>query len=361
MKYFLRASPVGVLLGIISSGVAAQNFGGHISVSSGESDNAFKSSTNFLSERQDTYEAGLIGKYNNQYLSATAEYTGQDKRFAKGSQEDRRFLDGASSILVGSLSSPVDLEVSHSQRTLLSAPDDLNITTNQDEREIISVIPRVRKKITDADLISISANYSEIEYARNELNNSTRKMGELSWVHDISRVSDIRFLAQQSDIGFDQFEFADYRYTNSAVVYSTSLRKLSYSLMVGYNKSEREIGGTYGGSTYSFNASYKAPLHAFKLVSGKSITDSSIGGGNVQSVNQNPTNDGAYRVDQIERTNTELSWSTEFICSKCIADISLYQNTDDYLVLGDEGRQRGGAFAFSYAFTKKKPIVISYQ
>lgn len=356
MKYFLRISPAGILLGIISNGVVAQELGGHISVSSGESDNAFKSATNFLSERQDTYEAGLAGRYNNQYLSATAEYTGQDKRFAKGSQEDRSFLDGSSSLLLGSLSSPVDLQVKHSQRTLLSAPDDLNITTNQDEREIISVIPRIRKRITDADLLSLSADYSQIEYAKNELNNSTRTLGELSWLHSISRVSDIRFLAQQSDISFDNFEFADYRYSNSAIVYSTSLRKLSYSLMVGYNKSEREIGGDYSGSTYSFNASYKAPLHTFKLISGRSITDSSMGGGNVQSVNQNPNSDGAHRVDQIERTNTELSWSTEFICSKCSADISLHQNSDDYLVLGDEGRQQGGAFTFAYAFTKKSRL-----
>ncbi|PUA27575.1 MAG: hypothetical protein B0W54_13500 [Cellvibrio sp. 79] len=356
MKHFLRTSPAGILLGIISSGVAAQELGGHISISSGESDNAFKSASNFLSERQDTYEAGLAGGYNNQYLSATAEYTGQDKRFAKNSQEDRRFLDGSSSMLLGSLSSPIDLQVKHSQRTLLSAPDDLNVTTNQDEREIVSVIPRIRKRITDADLLSLSADHSQIEYAKNELNNSTRTQGELSWLHTISRVNDIRFLAQQSDISFDNFEFADYRYTNYAVVYSTGLRKLSYSLMVGYNKSEREIGGDYSGSTYSFDASYKAPLHSFKLISGRSITDSSMGGGNVQSVNQNPTSDGAHRVDQIERTNTELSWSTEFICNKCSTDISLYQNSDDYLVLGDEGRQQGAAFTFAYAFTKKSRL-----
>lgn len=356
MKHFLRTSPTGILLGIISSGVAAQELGGHISISSGESDNAFKSSTNFLSERQDTYEAGLAGAYDNQYLSATAEYTGQDKRFAKGSQEDRRFLDGSSSLLLGSLSSPVDLQVKHSQRTLLSAPDDLNVTTNQDEREIINVIPRIRKRITDADLLSLSADYSQIEYAKNVLNNSTRTQGELSWLRAISKVNDIRFLVQISDISFDNFKFADYRYTNSAVVYSTSLRKLSYSVMVGYNKSEREIGGEYSGSTYSFNASYNAPLHTFKLISGRSITDSSMGGGNAQTVNQNPNNDGAYRVDQIERTNTELSWSTQFICSKCNASISLHQNADDYLILGDEGRQQGGAFTFSYAFTKKSRL-----
>ncbi|QEY17304.1 hypothetical protein D0C16_15735 [Cellvibrio sp. KY-GH-1] len=359
MKQFLRVKPGALLLSVMSGMASAQQFGGHISASSGESDNAYKSETRLLTERQDTYEVALAGDYTNQFLSGTAEYTGLDRRFAEHSQEDVRTLDGAASLMLGAPTDPVDLQLKHSRHTLLSAPDEINVTTNQDEREIVSVIPRVKKRISAADMVLASADFTQIDFTKNELNNSKRTTAALSWIRRASKVSNINLQAQQSDIKFDNFDSADYRYTNAVVVYSTQLRNLSYSLAVGYNRSERDSGDNYGSPTYAFSTSYKTPLHSFKLMSSKAITDSSMGNGNVRGVNQNPDNDGAFKVDQIERVNTEVSWGTQALCIKCTLSLSLHQNKDDYLLLPDEGRQEGGSASFTYSFTED--IKASYK
>ena len=353
MKRFMRINSVGLLLGLLSSYAAGQQFGGQLSISSGESDNARKLENNKLEERQDTYEFGLNGKYSNQFLSATAEYTGQDQRFAEDSQEERKYVDGSSSIILGGAADLFDIELKHSRRTLLTAPDDLNITNNQDDREIVSAIPRIKKRITDADFLALSADFSRVDYKKNELNNSDRVSADFSWLRSVSKTSSVNLMLQQTDIEYKHFKDADYRYSSAALSYSTQLRKFSYSLTAGYNQSERDLGDEYSSPTYSFSAQYLASYHSFQLSANRAITDSSIGGGNITSVNLDPTDDGAYNVDQIERTSAELSWGTQVICVKCTFGISAYINQDEYLVLPDERQQQGASVSFGYSFSDR--------
>lgn len=200
-------------------------------------------------------------------------------------------------------------------------------------------------------MLVASADFTQIDFTKNELNNSKRTTAALAWQRRASKVSSINLQAQQSDISFDNFDSANYSYTNAVVVYSTQLRNLSYSLAVGYNRSERDSGDNYGSPTYAFSTSYKTAIYSFNVMSSKAITDSSMGNGNIRGVNQNPDNDGAFKVDQIERMNTEVSWGTQILCIKCTLSLSLHQNKDNYLLIADQGRQEGSAVSFSYAFS----------
>src|SRR5690606_33893908 len=101
MKNFLFNSSAGLILAILSRSAFSQNLSGQISASTGISDNAFKSEDGALEERQDTYAASLSGKYNNRLVNANAEYVAQSQQYSEGSQEDRGFLDGRSSVMLG--------------------------------------------------------------------------------------------------------------------------------------------------------------------------------------------------------------------------------------------------------------------
>lgn len=352
MKNFLFNSSAGLILAILSSSAFSQNLSGQISASTGISDNAFKSEDGALEERQDTYAASLSGKYNNRLVNANAEYVAQSQQYSEGSQEDRGFLDGRSSAMLGGASDPVDLELRHSIRTLLTSPDALNTSTNQDDREIISATPRLKQRFSNVDLLILSADLTHIGFDKNKLNNSERITAAANWVRDFSRVSNINLNIEQTDVAFENAQDADYQYTNSSIIYSAQLRKLAYSLAVGYNKSKRDIGDSYGSPTYTFSAHYETAYHDFHFASSKIITDSSLGDGNLLSVNLDPTSDGAYNVDQIERENTEISWTSQLLCSRCTTSISLHMSNDDYLVLGDTREGRGGAVDITYAFSK---------
>lgn len=361
MKLSTHVKSTGLVIGLLSNAVAAQHLGGALTISSGESDNAFKSKTVHVSERQDTYKLRVEGGYDNQFLSATAEYTGEDRRFAKESQEDRTFVEGRSSVLFGAASDPVDLQLKHSRRTLLSSPDELNISSNQDDREMLSAIPRFKKRISNADFLTATADYTKIDFTRNELNNSERVTGSLSWMREISKVSNLSLQAEQTDVSFDNFDFADYSYTNYFLMYSVSLRRLAYSFAAGYNQSERDVGKNYSSPTYTANLSYQTGYNNFNLTSNRAITDTSMGGRNLPSVNQNPTNDGAYNVDQIERTSTEISWVTQALCIKCTLGFSLHSNKDKYINFEDESKQTGGAVNLSYRLSDKASLSYRYS
>lgn len=348
---------LGLTLNFLTSFAFAQEFGGSVSIASGESDNADKSSNGEpQSERQDIYRISLSGEYDNPFLSATAQYSAENQRFSKGSQEDRTFVDGRSSVFIGTETSFADVSLKHSRRTLLSSPDEINISTNQDNREIFSVIPRVKKRFLDANLITATADFTYIKFDKNALNDSERVTAAASWLRDISKVSTASIEVDQTEVSFKNFDFANYRYNSALFVYSTQLRKLSYGLAAGYNQSERDIGGTYDSPMYTINVLYKAALHQFQFNASQQITDSSMGGGNNATVNMNPTSDGAFKVDQIERLNAELSWTTQIICARCTSSVSVYANDDDYLVLPEAGQQKGAALSFNYALTSSSNI-----
>lgn len=361
MNHFFRVKQAGLLLSLLSGFAAAQEFNGSLSASSGKSDNALKTEDGQADERQDIYSAGLSGNYTNQFLSASAEYLANKEHYSSGSQEDRSFVEGSAELMIGAPLDPLDLELKHSRRRLLTSPDALNISTNQDDREIASATPRLKKKISKADLITASADFTRIDYTRNELNNSDRVTGSLTWLRDISRVSNISLMVSQTDIKFKNFDSADYEYINSMLVYSAQLRKLSYSLAAGHNQSKREIGDTYSSPTYTLSIDYNTSYHNFRLTSDKAITDSSMGDGNISSVNLNPNNDSALNVGQIDRTNTELSWNTQVVCIRCTAGISLHTSKDEYLVFSDEAHERGGAINFSYAFSDRNRLSYRFN
>ena len=349
-----------LLVAIFSSTAEAKNFGGHIFVSTGESDNAEKTIVDPVSERQDSYELGLSGEYDNSFLSTSIDYSGTDNRFAENSQRDQRYLEGESMLRLGSPTDPMDIEFNHSRKTLLSSPDEIDITNNQDEREILSATPRIKKHISDADLLVVSADFSDINFLESDINDSERQTAILAWNRSSSKISQFNVQLQHADVKFPSSENANYTYTAAVVTYAIELRKLEYTVAAGYNRSERETQGSFGKPTYTLSVGYNSGFNSFLLMGSQAITDSSYGGGNIRGVNQNPTSDGRFRVDQIQRRNAELSWTNKFLCIRCTMRMSLHQSNDDYVVLHDEIRQQGGRVDFPYNFCTQSSLTLGY-
>ena len=358
MKQFRYIAPGMLLVLIASPLVQARDFSARVSVVSAESDNAFKSTEDTIDERQDAYVLSLTGNYANDFLTTEVNYTGSDERFAKASQEERRFLEGRSMLLLGALTDPADIEFKHSRTSLLSTPDAINLSNNQDERESLSVIPRLKKRVTAADLLIASVDYTQIHFLKNDLNDSERSSAQFNWVHQSTQVSELNFLVQRTDIGFDNFPDADYVYSSAVATYSTQLRKLSYTLAAGYNRSEPSTGDTYGSPTYALSVAFKDPLNSLQLMLAQSITDSSMENGNLAFVSPIIDGESTYKVDQIKRRNASLSWGSNFICDKCSLSVSVHRGVDDYVVLPDEINIQGASVAFTYNLSKRSAVSL---
>ena len=350
----------GMLLVFIASPlVQARDFSASVSVKSAESDNALKTTEDPIDERQDSYVLSLSGDYANDFLTTEVDYTGSDERFAEGSQEERSYLEGRSMLLLGALTDPVDIEFKHSRTTLLGTPDAIDISDNQDERETLSVIPRLKKRMSSSDLVIASVDYTQTHFLKNRLNDSERLSALLNWLHQSSEVNQLNLQVQRTDISFDQFPSADYIYSSAVATYSTQLRKLAYTLAAGYNRSERSDDETYSSPTYAFSITYNDPLNSLQLMVAQAITDSSMGSGNLSFIDPTIDGESTYKVDQIKRRNASLTWVGNFICDRCSLTASAHSGVDDYVVLPDEIKIQGALLGFSYNLSKRSSFVFN--
>ncbi len=350
------------LLLIPAGAMAANTFDARISASSEFTDNANRTEQNQLSERQDEYQLSLGTEYTNTLLEFQADYRASEHRFAEDSQQRRSLLEGSSSLLIGKPHHPVDLLLSHNRRSVLNAPDEVDLLRNTDERTIWSAMPSARWGFTSVDQLILRGNYSDINYRLNETRNSERAGGSLIWRHDLSATDQFSVTAQQSQVSFDAAPSFDYEYLAYSAAYSAQLRQLSYTLELGYNETQPETGEDFSGPSYRVNVNYVAAGHDFSLRSSQFITDSSQAGGSDPDFSDfDPRDSTVGALDQLERTDFELGWRSEAFCDTCSVYAQLVYQRDDYQTLDEDNQEQGGNLGFDYQLSQNSSANISLR
>lgn len=351
--------PVTILY-LYCGSLQANEIKGSLSATSMFSDNSLKTSEEPLDERQDLYRAGLTADYSNWLIDADADYQWVSQQYAEHSQPDDRYADGNSNIVFGKQEDPLALELSHSRRVLLITPDAVALTKNQQEREVISARPEIRKRIFEADRLSLGGQFVRVSFPENDLQNSKRDGYSLGWLHPLSAASFLQLNAQQQKISFDHFPLADYTFSGATLVYGVGLRKLKYGLELGYNQSEPEDGERQGAPSYKLSALYASGYNQFDLVASRTLTDTSFGNGNLENNVGTPGSDGSsLAVDRIDRTSAELNWRTEVICSRCSFFTGISAIEDDYLEKNEKSLSMYTRARFSYAFSSAASLSLS--
>ncbi|MFB2351325.1 hypothetical protein, partial [Priestia megaterium] len=84
------------------------------------------------------------------------------RQYAEQSQTDDRYAEGNSNVVFGKEEDPLALELNHSRRILLITPDAVTLAENEQEREMISVLPEIRARIFKADRLFLSGEFMQI-------------------------------------------------------------------------------------------------------------------------------------------------------------------------------------------------------
>ena len=129
----------------------ANQFTISISGSSLLSDNSKKTTVDTIDERQDIFQLGAKGNYANSLLAGVINYQLYAQKFAEHSQVDKEYADGSSSLVFGKENDSLGLALNHSRRMLLQSQEEISLLGNQQEREMISAVPIVRKKLSTVD------------------------------------------------------------------------------------------------------------------------------------------------------------------------------------------------------------------
>lgn len=344
---------------LVSAQSNANDFGASLSANSLMSDNTTKTANDPVEERQDVYRLGVTANYLNELIDANVNYNLYAQKFAEHSQPDDEYLDGSSNLEFGKEHDPLGLVLSHSSRMLLQSPDAVDLIENQQEREIISAAPILRKRVFGADTIFLQGQATLVSFPDDDSQDSKRNSLSLGWTHPLSKISMLQFSAQQSDVNFDSQPTSDYSLDNVMAAYSAQLRKLNYRIEVGYNKLSRELGENQGAPSYDASVGYATGYHQFNFSLGREITDTSFGSGNINEATPIPGGDGlAQNIDQIDRKKANLDWQTTLICGRCSFSVGLSYVEDDYLERDDTSVNIYARSAFTYALSNASSLTL---
>lgn len=358
-QVLLNAFPVSILF-VVCGQVSANQIGGSLSATSMFSDNTLKQSQAPIEERQDFYQLGVLADYSNWLVDADINYQFVEQQYAEHSQEDESYANGSSNVVFGKDDDPLALELSHSRRMLLSTPDAVGLTGNQEARDIIAARPEVRGKLSEADKLVLNGLYERVSFPDNEEQDSKRSGATLGWVHLLSPTSTMQLSVDQQDISFDHYVLADYSTLNSMLTYAVELRKLKYSIAAGYNKSEPELGESKSAPSYRISAEYLSGYNQFGLSASRLLTDTSYGSGNAENIITLPDNDGLSReLDRIDRRTLDLTWATGAICSRCNFSAGVQAVEDAYLEKEEKSLSIYSRISFSYQLSVAANLALS--
>ncbi len=358
-----------LLIFVPASGVMAQQSGGNhnhlsaeINATTEYTDNATKQELDEdkISEQQEIYNLGVNAGYANDWLMFGTAYDAYKMMFDKDSQPDYSYLEGSSSLTLGNPYQPVNLLLSHSRRSVLGTPDAVDLTTNRDQRDIVTAQPMVKWHFTDADLLLLRGYWSDVTYRENKDKKSNQSGGEVAWVRTISKVDELQLIYQQNKTSFDAFPAADYEYKSLMARYSANLNHFSYMVQVGQDSAKPESQkDTYSKPSYRIETSYDTGINTFKAIASQTISNSSVGDGNSLGLGSGGLSGNSKNIDLMTLSKLELSWLYRGVCARCTLTLGGSSGREDYKVIQEDGHNSSVTAGFSYKFVREATLGLS--
>lgn len=323
-------------------------------------DNANRSADDGISERQDRYGLTLASDYENHLFDLDVSYSAQERRFSEDSQPTRSIVEGDLDLHLGKPHHFADLLLSHSRRTALRQPDQIDLLVNRDERDIYSAIPTLRARLTPVNHLLLQGHYSQIQYRFDDARDSERLGGSLIWQHTASATDQLQVTATHTEVSFDINPDLDYTYQALTAAYSVALSRLSYTVEAGYNETETEQGERFSSPILRLEVGYEAGQHRFNFSARQFITDSSQAGGNLGD----PGSFGAGRdtvgqMDQLERRSADVRWDYLGLCQRCDLNITAFYRYDDYRTLEEDTDEVGLGAGIGYRLSDRASTHLS--
>ncbi|RYY77046.1 MAG: hypothetical protein EOO52_06035 [Gammaproteobacteria bacterium] len=346
---------------IIAPPLMADGYFGSISASAFHSDNGNKSVDNKISEVQEQYDLTLGASYENYIGKFEADYSASHRRFSEETQPNKSTLEGHSALQLGHPSGFAELLIEHSRQTLLNKPDSLDLTSNQEEREVLAATPKLNWHFTSADTAFLQGNFSDIRYLENEFNNSTRSSGTLGVLHNITQVDSLGLNVSSTNVDFEFFPEANYTLRSAFLTYAVHLRQITYSLKAGASESETDAGEKFKDPTYLASITYKTGANTIDLNVAQELTDTSFGGGNKNPMMGNHTSDGGIDLSsQISRKRVDVRWATTSFCKRCTVTASLFKTQDEYLSIDKDASETGVNLVADYLLSTASNLSLSF-
>jgi hypothetical protein len=341
---------------------SAKNFSVDLIVAAGESDNALKQRDNEIDEQQNRYTASVQGLWDKSWVDASMEYTAYKETFADDSQNGENYLQGDSALKFGNANNLFNLDLRHSRRTLLKEIGDTPLAVNQEERDIFSVMPSANIDISANDELVVFADLTRTRYLESRLRNSERNSYGVDHQHDFSSTDKINVRFKRTKSEFTYFPEVDYVLESAAIVYAVNLRQISYSVGLGQDNSETEVGGKYTSPHYEASLNYKSGFNEIRLYIDESVTDSSYGQGMEFIISDLTGIDTASgQLELIERRTSGIDFTSSGLCARCNLIVGVNHARDKYLDTDEVASRLGISTSFNYRLSERASVLLAHS
>jgi hypothetical protein len=229
---------------------------------------------------------------------------------------------------------------------------------NRENRSITTFSPELRIPITRVDSFNTIASYSRTDYEDNSQQESERLGGSVGWSHRFSQIDLVDLTGAYYDVNFDE-SLSDYEYYTARLTYASTLSKLRYTLVAGYNEVQREVFEDTDGPYLNANFVYESGFSQWELNLLQELTDTSRGNNNGDITGLDDSASTSGRVDVYEVYTGELAYRTEALCSVCTLGLSALVSKEDYELLPDDNEEIGARVDLDYRLSTLSSVGVA--
>ena len=348
------------LLPLGQYGFAAIEWGASVQVGAQYEDNIDRLPVNEESdtERNLGLNLNLNGQGSRYLLDIDYRFLRRD--YQDDVLEDDTAINGDSALRFELLRS-LDFVLDHQISELRSNLEERDTAENRNNRSVLSTGLDWNLAFSRVDQLRIAPRYVRVDLEDVDDSESTRNNLGISWLRQLSEVSQLTVSGQRQDVTFEQDGF-DYELDSVNIGYSTQLSRLSWGVQAGYSDISRDDFEDTDGTTLRLEATYTADTQSFGVVWLSELTDSVIGFSSEDLDFDNfDNNDNNFDViDIIERDEFQAFYNKQFNASNDLS-VRLSMVQEDYEIELRDQQRATLTVRYGYRISPRLRLVPSVQ
>lgn len=281
-----------------------------------------------------------LGWYRaSEALESDVMYRSEVAHYDNDTTRDNTVIEGHGEVTWRALPDRIHLVGRHDRSEQIQDTRNPDIRNNNQLRDILSVGPDFIARMSPVDDLILTGRLTQVRYDDAEREDipqtrngdSERAMGGLTWAHRLSPTDTLSANYRYEDTEFDDAA-SDFSFEQLYGTYAVELRTSGYSLSLGANRSERSDGTDSDGFYAQATGFFEVGSHRLDLTAVNQLTDSSIGLGGTDLVDQDyRPEDGNFNVvDVVERTSLRVGWRYTGLCERCTLALDASYDEQDF-------------------------------
>ena len=274
--------------------------------------------------------------------------------YTKDTQADNTEVNGNLDLTYEQVEGAVYWRLDNSIRNIVKDKAASDIAENRENRSNTTLSPEFIMRLSGANQLRMNLSYTDVRYEDSD-QDSNRMGGGVQWFRALSEIDNLSLRLNYSDVGFDNDDDG-YDYYQAFVNYSANLSKLTYSLSMGYNETQRDGAEDIGGNFLNAEFDYVSGPSSWGLALSQELTDTSRGNGNEGFDELSSFQTTSNEVDVFELTAVRFSWVNSGVCGACVLNTFISFEMEDYKELVDDNEELSADVSFSYDLTRESKI-----